>query len=317
MDEFDLIARYFAPLDIPSPDVIIGIGDDAAVLAWPPGEHVVVAVDTLVDGVHFPRGLRADAVAHRLAAVNLSDMAAMGARPRYATLALTLPELDEAWLAAFARGLAGALGAAGVSLVGGDTTRGPLTLSLQVLGSVAGPALSRRGAQTGDVIAVSGTLGDARAGLDLALADPAARAEHPLLARFLWPTPRLALGQGLRALAHAAIDVSDGLLADLGHVMRHSGRGAAVDVSCLPVSPALLAAVGAERAREFALSGGDDYELALCIPPAALPAAHGLARQLAVPLTEIGHVTAGSGVHCLDAQGRDLTPAARGYRHFE
>lgn len=316
MDEFSLIARYFAPLEIPSPDVLIGIGDDAAVLAWPAGEHVVAAVDTLVDGVHFPHGLRADAVAHRLAAVNLSDLAAMGARPRYATLALTLPVLDEAWLAAFADGLGKALGTARVSLIGGDTTRGPLTLTLQVLGSVNGAALSRRGAQVGDVIAVSGTLGDARAGLELALAEPLARSLDPLLARFLWPTPRLALGQGLRGVASAAIDVSDGLLADVGHIMRHSGCAAEIDVSRLPLSSALLASVGAARARDYAQSGGDDYELALCIPPAALGAAHALARQLAVPLTEIGVVRAGSGVRCVDGQGRDVTPATLGYRHF-
>lgn len=316
MDEFDLIARYFAPLEIPSPDIRIGIGDDAAVLAWPAGEQLVVAVDTLVDGVHFPHALRADAVGHRLAAVNLSDLAAMGARPRHATLALTLPTLDEAWLAAFARGLGEALGAAQVSLVGGDTTRGPLTLSLQVMGGVAGAAMSRRGAQVGDIIAVSGTLGDARAGLDLALADPAAASDDPLLARFLWPTPRLALGQGLRGRAHAAIDVSDGLVADLGHVMHQSGCGADIEVSRLPLSSALRAAVGVDTAREFALAGGDDYELALCIPPASWAAAEALARQLDVPLTAIGRVTAGRGVRCLDGQGRDVAPMTRGYRHF-
>jgi len=316
MDEFDLIARYFAPLDIPRPDVVLGIGDDAAVLALPPGAQLVVAVDTLVDGVHFPHGLRADAVAHRLAATNLSDLAAMGAEPRHATLALTLPELDEAWLAAFSAGLGRALGAAGVSLVGGDTTRGALTLSLQVMGTVQGPALTRRGAQVGDVIAVSGTLGDARAGLDLALADPAATGDDALLARFLWPTPRLALGAALRGLASAAIDVSDGLLADLGHILRQSGCAAVIEVERLPISSALGAALGTARAREFALSGGDDYELALAIPAARLADAMAAAQAVDVPLTVIGRMTEGAGLRCLDGSGRDVTPAARGYRHF-
>jgi thiamine-monophosphate kinase len=316
MDEFSLIARYFAPLDVSRPDVLLGIGDDAAVLALPPGAHLVAAVDTLVDAVHFPRGLRADAVGYRLAAVNLSDLAAMGAQPRFATLALTLPVLDEVWLTAFAAGLARALAAADVSLVGGDTTRGPLTLTLQVLGTVQGAALTRRGAKPGDVIAVSGSLGDARAGLDMALADPRALTEDPLLARFLWPSPRLALGAAVREVAGAAIDVSDGLLADLGHIMRQSGCGARLELERLPLSAALVAQVGLETARDHALSGGDDYELVLCIPPPRLAAAQAAAAAVAVPLTVIGEVVSGDGVRCHDSAGRDVTPAVRGYRHF-
>ena len=316
MDEFDLIARYFAPLGSPAPDVLLGIGDDAAVVAWPAGAQLVVAVDTLVDGVHFPHGLRADAVAHRLLAVNLSDLAAMGAWPRYATLALTLPALDETWLAAFAQGLGHALRAAGVSLIGGDTTRGPLTLSLQALGTITGAALTRRGAQPGDVIAVSGTLGDARAGLDRALADPAALGDHPLLARFLWPTARLALGQALRGLASAAIDVSDGLLADLAHIMRQSGCRAELEVERLPLSPALLTEVGREVALSYAMTGGDDYELALCIPHSGWAAAQTIAAEIGVALTVIGKVQSGAGVRCVDGRGHEVTPSSRGYRHF-
>ncbi len=316
MDEFDLIARYFAPLEIPAPELLLGIGDDAAIVALPPAAHLVAAVDTLVDGVHFPHGLRADAVGYRLAAVNLSDVAAMGACPRYATLALTLPAIDHAWLESFADGLGRALGAAGVSLIGGDTTSGPLTLTLQVLGTITGAALTRRGAQVGDVIAVSGSLGDARAGLDRALADPAALGDDPLLARFLWPTPRLALGQALRGVASAAIDVSDGLLADVGHIMRHSGCRAELELERLPISPALLAQVGLDVARSYAMTGGDDYELALCIPPPALAAAQTIARELDVALTVIGKVCSGAGVRCVDGHGRDLTPSSHGYRHF-
>ena len=316
MDEFDLIARYFAPLASPAPDVLLGIGDDAAVVALPAGAQLVVAVDTLVDGVHFPHGLRADAVAHRLLAVNLSDLAAMGASPRYATLALTLPALDESWLAAFADGLGRALRAARVSLIGGDTTRGPLTLTLQALGTITGAALTRRGARPGDVIAVSGTLGDARAGLERALADPAALSDDPLLARFLWPAPRLVLGQAMRGVASAAIDVSDGLLADIAHIMQQSGCRAELEIERLPLSPALLAQVGPQVACDYAMSGGDDYELALCIPPAGLAAAQALAAELGVPLTVIGKVLSGAGVRCVDGGGRAVTPSSRGYRHF-
>ena len=316
MDEFELIARYFAPLETASPELLLGIGDDAAVIAVPPPARLVVAVDTLVEGVHFPAALRADAIGHRLAAVNLSDLAAMGALPRFATLALTVPQLNEPWLAAFAAGLGHTLGAAGVSLIGGDTTRGPLTLTLQVLGFVAGAALTRRGARCGDVIAVSGTLGDARAGLDLALAAPAAADDDALLGRFLWPTPRLALGRALRTLASAAIDVSDGLVADLGHIMGQSGCRAVLDVERLPLSAALLARVGLATARDYALTGGDDYELAVCIPAAQLAAAQRAAQRAEVPLTVIGEVVSGAGVQCRDSAGRDVTPAAGGYRHF-
>jgi thiamine-monophosphate kinase len=316
MDEFELIARYFEPLAIASPELLLGIGDDGAVIAVPPPAHLVVAVDTLVEGVHFPVGLRADAIGHRLAAVNLSDIAAMGAQARFATLALTLPALDESWLAAFAAGLGGQLRSAGVSLIGGDTTRGPLTLTLQMLGYVEGDALTRRGARCGDVIAVSGTLGDARAGLDLALAAANTVDDDPLLARFLWPTPRLALGRALRSLASAGIDISDGLVADLGHVMGASACRALLDVERLPLSAALVAHVGLETARDYALSGGDDYELALCIAPTQLAAAQRAAQLADVPLTVIGEVTHGAGVYCRDSAGREVAPRVGGYRHF-
>lgn len=316
MDEFDLIVRYFKPLELTSPELLLGIGDDAAVIAVPPAARLVVAVDTLVEGVHFPAGLRADAIGHRLAAVNLSDLAAMGALPRFATLALTMPQLNEPWLAAFAAGLGRTLQAAGVSLIGGDTTRGPLTLTLQMLGFVNGAPLTRRGAQCGDVIAVSGSLGDARAGLDRALAVPLAADDDALLARFLWPTPRLALGSALRSLASAAIDVSDGLLADIGHIMAQSGCRALVDIERLPLSAALLAGVGLATARDYALSGGDDYELAFCIPAARLAAAQQAAQSTEVSLTVIGQVVSGAGVQCHDSAGHDVTPRSGGYRHF-
>jgi thiamine-monophosphate kinase len=317
MDEFDLIARYFKPLEIASPELVLGIGDDAAVIDVPPAARLVVAVDTLIEGVHFPVGLRADAIGHRLAAVNLSDLAAMGALPRYATLALTMPQLNEPWLAAFAAGLGHTLKSAGVSLIGGDTTRGPLTLTLQLLGFINGEPLTRGGARCGDLIAVSGTLGDARAGLDLAMAAPHATDDNPLLARFLWPTPRLALGAALRSIASAGIDVSDGLLADIGHIMAQSGCRALLDIERLPLSAALLAGVGVTTARAYALSGGDDYELALCIPAARLAAAQQAAQSVELALTVIGEVVSGAGVQCRDSHGHDVTPPTGGYRHFD
>lgn len=317
MDEFDLIARYFQPLAFVTPGLELGIGDDAAMFTLPPGEALVVTVDTLVEGVHFPVDFPPAAVASRLAAVNLSDLAAMGATPRFATLALTLPRLEPDWLAAFAEALGVALAAAGMSLVGGDTTRGPLTLTLQAMGSVpVGQALTRGGARPGDLVVVSGTLGDARAGLDLALATPWADADDPLLARFVAPTPRVALGCALRGVAQAAIDVSDGLLADLGHITEWSRCGARVDVARLPLSAALCARVGLATAREFALAGGDDYELVLAVPPDRLAEAAQRARAVGVPLTVIGEFVAGAGVACHDA-GQVFEPAARGYLHFE
>lgn len=316
MDEFDLIARYFKPLETTSRELLLGIGDDAAVVAVPPSAHLVVAVDTLVEGVHFPQGLRADAIGHRLAAVNLSDLAAMGADPRFATLALTVPDINESWLAAFAAGLGRTLKMAGVSLIGGDTTRGPLTLTLQLLGFVTGAPLTRRGAGCGDLIVVSGTLGDARAGLDRVVVMPTGADDDALLARFLWPTPRLALGAALRSVASAAIDISDGLLADLGHIMAQSGCRALVDIERLPLSSALLTGVGLVTARDYALTGGDDYELALCIPADRLAAAQQAALRLDVSLTVIGEVVGGAGVSCRDSHGRDVTPIWGGYRHF-
>lgn len=317
MDEFDLIARYFQPLAFAVQGLELGIGDDAAVFTLPPGEALVVTVDTLVEGVHFPRDFPPAAIASRLAAVNLSDLAAMGATPRYATLALTLPRIEPEWLAAFAGALGAALAAAGMSLIGGDTTRGPLTLTLQAMGSVpAGQALTRGGARPGDLVVVSGTLGDARAGLDVALATPGSDVDDPLLARFIAPTPRVALGRALRGLAHAAIDVSDGLLADLGHIATRSRCGARIDVARLPLTAALRARVGDRRAREFALAGGDDYELVLAVPPERLAEAEQRAGEVGVPLTVIGEFVAGAGVACHDA-GHAFEPTARGYLHFE
>ncbi|MCZ6664250.1 MAG: thiamine-phosphate kinase [Gammaproteobacteria bacterium] len=319
MDEFDLIKRYFQPLESARGDVDIGIGDDAAVVAWDSADAMVIAVDTLVEGVHFPPGMAADAVGYKAVAVNLSDFAAMGAMPRYATLALTLPRVDADWLESFANGLNKALVDADTVLVGGDTTRGPLTVTVQLVGPCEGAPMTRAGARPDDVILVSGSLGDARAGLELLRGNmpPSGGDERALIRRFLRPEARLELGRACRIHAHAAIDISDGLLADVAHVMTASACRAELEIDMLPLSAALTSTVERGRALQYAVAGGDDYELALCVPPAALDRVLEEANRIAVPLTSIGRVVVGEGVICRDAEGADVTPRETGYVHFD
>ena len=319
MDEFGLIDRFFAAADCGRGDVRLGIGDDAALLAPRPGELLVAAVDTLVEGVHFPSGTLAEAIGYKALAVNLSDLAAMGAEPAWATLALTLPEADEAWFRGFAEGFLELAREVGLCLVGGDTTRGPLTVTVQVLGWVPEDmALRRSGARPDDLVCVTGTLGDAALGLRFAKGlpplDEAAGAF--CRGRLERPVPRLAAGQALRGLAGAAIDVSDGLLADLSHVLEASGVGAEIDVDALPRSDAFKALVTPEEAdwHELPLAGGDDYELCFTLPLERLEAAR---EALApVPLAVIGRITAEPGLRCRDAEGRPCRARVRGYRHF-
>lgn len=315
MGEFELIERCFKSLTPARSDVVLGIGDDAALLRPPPGELVVACIDTLVCGVHFPPDMTPEDVGYRAAAVNLSDLAAMGATPRWALLALSLPTGDEAWLDGFARGLADALLPVGVALVGGDTTRGPLTVTVQMLGTVPddGKALRRQGARPGDLLYVSGTPGDAAGGL-AGWGRPAA--DGQLLARFRRPLPRLGLGQGLRGLASACIDVSDGLLADATHVAEASGCGLLLDPSLLPLSDALRAALGHEAALTAALTGGDDYELCFCAPAAHADAVAALAQRVGCRVTRIGEAVAGSGLALKDSRGLGHTVGVGGYRHF-
>lgn len=268
LSEFALIERYFRTCGAQRADVRLGVGDDAALLQLPPGSELVAATDTLVAGVHFPLGSPPASIGHRALAVNLSDLAAMGARPAWALLALTLPESQEAWLEEFAAGLGRLARAQEVALVGGDTTRGPLCISVTLLGYVpAGQALRRAGGRAGDELFVSGTPGDAAAGLALEqgrLQAPAATIAY-LRERFLLPKPRMALGEQLRSHASACIDVSDGLLADAGKLAAASGTGVELSYEAVPLSAPLLAAVGDARAREFALTGGDDYELCFAV----------------------------------------------------
>ncbi len=270
LSEFALIERYFRACGSERADVTLGVGDDAALLRVPAGCELVAATDTLVAGVHFPQDSPPESVGHRALAVNLSDLAAMGARPAWALLALTLPQADEAWLGGFATGLGELARTHTVALVGGDTTRGPLCITVQLLGFVpAGEALTRSGAQAGDVLFVSGTCGDAAAGLALEQRRLSAPGEAGswLRERFLYPTPRVALGEQLRSFASACIDVSDGLLADAGKLASASHVGVELAWNELPVSEPLATLVGERRARELALSGGDDYELCFAVRP--------------------------------------------------
>ncbi len=270
LSEFALIDRYFRNCGVKRADVRLGIGDDAALLDSPAGCDLVAAIDTLVEGIHFPRGCPAASVGHRALAVNLSDLAAMGARPAWALLALTLPNSDEAWLSEFAAGFSDLARGHDVALVGGDTTSGPLCATVQVLGHVPrSRALLRSGARPGDLVFVSGTPGDAAGGLAVEqgrLATTSDVASY-LRKRFLFPSPRMALGKCLRGFASACIDISDGLLGDVGKLAHASGCGVELNYHELPVSEALVEAVGDARARELALTGGDDYELCFTVHP--------------------------------------------------
>lgn len=271
--EFALIERYFRHCGAMRSDVRLGIGDDAALLDSPPDSVLVATIDTLVDGVHFPAGSPAASVGHRALAVNLSDLAAMGARPAWALLSLTMPAVNEDWLGEFASGFSALARAHGVALVGGNTTSGPLCISVELLGHVPrSGAMLRSGGKPGDRLFVSGTPGDSTAGLAVEqgrLVTAERNAGH-LRERFLFPTPRVALGERLRSLASACIDVSDGLLGDAAKLAEASRCGARIEFESVPVSDALLDAVGNETARRLALTGGEDYELCFAVHPGNL-----------------------------------------------
>ncbi|MFF7709817.1 thiamine-phosphate kinase [Pseudomonas sp. NPDC007930] len=317
MGEFELIARYFAaaPCARPGEGIALGIGDDCALLAPAAGEQLAVSTDTLVSGVHFPAQPDPFLLGQRSLAVAASDLAAMGAQPVGFTLALTLPSFDATWLERYAAGLGQMAQACGLRLIGGDTTRGPLSLTLTVFGSVpAGQALTRRGARPGDVFCVGGNLGDAAGALPLVLAERSAPAElaAPLLAHYWAPPPQLALGLALRGRASAALDISDGLLADAGHIAEASGVAIHIERSCLPLSDALKAFAGETAAFEAALAGGDDYVLAFSLAAEHLAGLRAAGHSIHV----VGRVLAGQGVTLLGEGGRDITPSQRGYQHF-
>jgi thiamine-monophosphate kinase len=320
--EFRLIERIRELTAQPRDDVRIGIGDDAAVLAVPHGQELVVAIDTLVDGVHFPHGTAPVDIGWKALAVNLSDLAAMGATPAWALLALTLPDADSIFVDGFAEGFSRLAQPHRLALVGGDTTRGPLSISVAVHGFVPpGQALTRAGARVGDLVLVTGTLGDAAAGLH-ALQNPLRDDDHRaslrdfLIARLNRPTPRLAAGAALRGQAHACIDISDGLLADLGHICTASGVGVEIEAALLPRSSALLDLYDENSALHFALSGGDDYELCFTVPAQRLAEVQSDLSRLGCGVTRIGRVVEGDSVRVRGADNAWLATDHRGWEHF-
>lgn len=318
MGEFELIRRCFMQA-AQGPGVVTGIGDDCAVLQVPDGQQLVVSIDTLVEGVHFLPGTAPEQVAWRLLGAAVSDLAAAAATPAWLTLALTLPQADPVWLEPFAAALATRAHELGISLVGGDTTRGPcLTLSAQVHGWVpAGQALLRSGARAGDRILVSGTLGDSRGGLETLLQPtPSNRNVDWLQQRFYRPEPRVELARQLRPWLQAGLDISDGLLADLQHVLDASAAGAVVERDQVPCSAALLNSYP-QQAQEWALSGGEDFELCLAVAPADVAACMAVAERLGVALTDIGRFCAEPGLTVVTADGCPVDGLARGYDHFK
>ncbi len=327
MGEFDLIERYFKR---PAKRAVLGIGDDCALLQPPAGTHMAISSDMLVEGRHFFADVDPRTLGHKALAVNLSDLAACGAEPLAFTLALALPQINEAWLAAFSQGLFALADLHGCELIGGDTTRGPLNICITVFGSVPAPAgksqaLLRSGAQPGDDIYVSGHLGDARLALE------ALRGKFDLPSALLQaarqrleePSPRIALGLALRGLASAAMDLSDGLVGDIQHLLKASKVGATLHTAA---ALDLLAArkhadwpsagISDEAALTCVLSGGDDYELLFTAPPSAAAALQAAARQSATPIHCIGRINAAPGLHLLDENGRELPMHFTSFDHF-
>ena len=311
--EFDLIERIRRRAGARD-DVVLGIGDDAALLQVPAGRHLVVAMDTLNAGVHFPHDTAPADIGWKALAVNLSDLAAMGAEPAWCTLSLSMPAADETWVDAFLDGFGALASQYRVALVGGDTTRGPLSVCVTVHGFVEpGRALRRDGACVGDLVWVSGTLGDAAAALPHVLDGTAVDAS--LRARLDRPTPRIALGRALTGVATACIDVSDGLLADAGHIAEASCVGIEVEVDALPMS-SHVAGLDASLRRRCQATGGDDYELCFTAPAATTPSVHRAAMASGTAVTCIGRVVAGRGVVAVDGDGAAWTPPHAGHVHF-
>ncbi len=315
MTEFEAIRAHFTGVGPSRPDVPLGVGDDCALLRIPAGEDLAVSIDTLVAGIHFLAGCDPHALGHKSLAVGLSDLAAMGAEPAWVTLALTLPEVDDRWLSAFARGFSELAAEHGVQLVGGDTTRGPLSITVQVHGFVPrGQGIRRGGARPGDLVCTSGTLGDAGLALRLLMAD------EPLSGflrhRLECPTPRVALGAALHGLASAMVDISDGLLADLGHILDASKVGAEIRLADVPQSPEVATRVSEEADWSLPLSSGDDYELCFTLPAENAVELDALSECLGCSLTIIGRVTERVGLCCILEDGSIWQPRSRGYDHF-
>ncbi len=320
MAEFDLIDLIRSRCAHKRADVRLGIGDDAALLAVPIGQLLAVSTDTLIEGIHFPKDTVADDLGWKTLAVNLSDLAAMGATPAWATLALTLPRADARWVEEFADGFAALAREHDVALVGGDTTQGPLSVTVAVHGFVPEKAALRRAsARVGDVVCVTGTLGDAAGGLRL-LGERQAAWERgyaeQLRARLDRPTPRIAQGLILAGRAHACIDVSDGLIADLGHICRASEVGAEVNADALPTSSALTALFEREARHAFQLSGGDDYELCFTAPESRIEKLLNDLARSGCAATRIGRIVAGEDVRVHDSAGTPIEIPHAGWQHF-
>jgi len=313
MKEFQLIRQIQRETSVAtSSGVKLGIGDDAAVLEVPAGQHLVAATDTLNVGTHFLENTSPYDIGYKCLAVNLSDLAAMGAIPHWALLSLSLPEADPEWMQSFTAGFKSLAQIHGVTLVGGDTTSGPLSISLTALGSIEpGRQLTRSGANPGDLLVVSGTVGGAARALDLLQAGQAAIGQD-LLDR---PQPRVKLGQALVAYANACIDISDGLLADLGHVLKASGCGARLEIGRLPEAESLTG-LEDETRWNYQLSGGDDYELLFTLPPHHKALLATWSQQLDIRLSIIGEIEEGEGVRCIGPDGTIYDPQKAGFEHF-
>jgi thiamine-monophosphate kinase len=317
--EFDIIARYFTRPPRRR-EILLSVGDDAAVVATPAGKRLVVAMDTIVEGIHFLAGTAPEDIGYRVVAVNLSDMAAMGAEPAWMTLSLSAPAADESWIAGFARGMFEAADPYQVDLIGGDTVKGPLVATVQIAGWVEQDRwLTRSGAQMGDLIFVSGVPGEAAAGLaTIQQKLPSTPAALHLQRRFLRPEPRVQRGRKLRSTANSAMDVSDGLLTDLDKLCAASGCSARVEIDALPLSMQALELFSRDACVDYALAGGDDYEMIFTLPPARLVEFQGMLGEGAVRCTQIGVITPpvpGNAVECWRA-GQPFIPGRRGYDHF-
>ena len=311
--EFEVIDRYFKVISKSAAGVVLGPGDDCAVLSFPTNSEVCTSTDTLIEGVHFPVNSDASLVASRLVGANLSDLAAMGAEPHSCLIALTLPAAEADWLEDFSGTLSKQLQKYDLALVGGNMAQGTLSLSMTVLGTVpAGQAIKREGARAGDEIYVTGTLGDAAGGLKQ-LQDGVGQDDF-LVMRYAEPTPRVDIGVQLRGLATAMIDISDGLLADLGHLCRASNVGGSVEWASLPVSEDLAALLGDTDARSLALNAGDDYELCFTAPVGSAASIQALNDE--VSITKVGQITATGRVELIDEQGKPVAVSASGYSHF-
>ena len=319
MTEFELIQKYFSAQDLKLSNVNVGIGDDAAIITPPPQQQIILTTDTLVAGVHFLTSTQTDDIGYKALAVNLSDLAAMGATPAWVLLAVTLPEANEAWVKAFCDGFFSLANRYHVQLIGGDLTQGPLCLTVQALGYLPpGEALLRSNAKSGDLIYVTGTLGDAGLALQhllhqFPLAD---EVKTPILTRLHRPEPRVSIGEKIRTIAHAAIDISDGLAADLSHLLQQSQVGAIVNVDSLPFSKELLQTLSLEQAISLALSSGDDYELCFTIPKNQQAHLEQTLSTLNCRYTCIGRITTQPGLKLQFQNGTPYEGITKGYEHF-